>query len=305
MLNQTQSFNAIPPSPTIDAVGVTERASKFGKRSIKKESKVEGLKLAMSMIDITTLEGEDTEGKVAQLAYKAAHVHDTYPGMPNVASVCVYPRMVPTVKRVVGETGVKVASVSTAFPSGQAPMSVRIEDTKYAIDHGANEIDMVISRGQFLMGNYELVFDEIAEIKQVCGDDVHLKVIIEVGELSTYDLIRKASDISLYAGGDFIKTSTGKVGGVANMVNTLVMIEAIRDYYYATGYKVGMKPAGGFKEAKQTIQHLCMVKETLGEDWLNNERYRFGASRLANDLVLQLLKEEKGAYQSLDYISML
>jgi deoxyribose-phosphate aldolase len=213
--------------------------------------------------------------------------------------------MVPFAKKGVGDSGVKVASVSTAFPSGQAPMSVRIEDTKYAIDHGAQEIDMVISRGQFLMGNYELVFDEIAEIKQVCGDDVHLKVIIEVGELSTNALIRKVSDIALYAGGDFIKTSTGKVGGVANMVNTLVMIEAIRDYYYETGFKVGMKPAGGFAEAKQTLHHLCMVKETLGEDWMTNERYRFGASRLTNDIVLQLLKEQTGRYQSLDYVSAL
>lgn len=292
-------------SPTIDAVGVKERAAKFASRSIKKDSKVEALKLALSMIDITTLEGEDTEGKVAQLAYKASHVHEKYAGMPNCASVCVYPSMVKVAKKAVGNSGVLVASVSTAFPSGQAPMQVKLDDTKFAIDSGANEIDMVISRGKFLMGEYNFIHDEIVQIKEVCGSDVHLKVIIEVGELSTYDLIRKASDIALYAGADFIKTSTGKVGGVADMANTLVMIEAIRDYYYATGKKVGMKPAGGFKEAKQAVQHLCMVKETLGEDWLTNKRYRFGASRLSNDIVLQLLKEQTGVYQSLDYVSAL
>jgi deoxyribose-phosphate aldolase len=284
---------------------VEERAAKFAGRSIKKDSKVAALKLAMSMIDLTTLEGEDTTGKVAQLAYKASHVHETYPGLPNCASVCVYPSMVKIAKQAVGNSGVKVASVSTAFPSGQAPLSVKIDDTKFAIDNGAEEIDMVISRGKFLMGEYNLIFDEIAQIKEVCGKDVHLKTIIEVGELSTYDLIRKASDIALYAGSDFIKTSTGKVGGVATVANTLVMIEAIRDYYYATGKKIGMKPAGGFTEAKHAIQHLCMIKETLGEDWMNNHMYRFGASRLSNDIVLQLLKEQTGAYQSLDYVSAL
>lgn len=302
-MNVPQGFP--PKSPTIDAVGVAERAAKFAGRSIKKESKVAALKLALSMIDITTLEGEDTQGKVAQLAYKASHVHESYPGMPNCASVCVYPSMVGIVKKAVGNSGVKVASVSTAFPSGQAPMSVKIDDTKFAIDAGADEIDMVISRGKFLMGEHQFVADEIAQIKDVCGKNVHLKVIIEVGELSTYDNIRRASDIALYSGADFIKTSTGKVGGVANMVNSLVMIEAVRDYYYATGYKVGMKPAGGFSESKQALQHLCMIKEVLGEDWLTNERYRFGASRLTNDIVMQLLKEETGVYQSPNYISAL
>lgn len=295
----------IPPSPTIDQVGVEERAAKLVGRSIKKESKVAALKLAMSMIDITTLEGEDTTGKVQQLCYKAAHLHDAMPGVPSVASVCVYPALVKIARKAVGNSGVKVASVSTAFPSGQAPLQVKIDDTRFAIDEGADEIDMVISRGKFLMGEYNFVFDEIAAIKEVCNHKAHLKVILEVGELSTYDLIRRASDIAIYAGADFIKTSTGKVGGVATISNTLVMLEAIRDYYYRTGIKIGMKPAGGFTEAKHAIQHLCMIKETLGEGWLSNEFYRFGASRLSNDILLQLLKEKTGVYQSLDYVSSL
>jgi deoxyribose-phosphate aldolase len=299
----TEKWTITGLSPTIDTIGVEERAAKYASRSIKKEAKVEALKMVLSMIDLTTLEGEDTTGKVEQLCYKAMHLHDSYPGLPACASVCVYPSMVRVARKALGNSGVKVASVSTAFPSGQAPLSVKIEDTRFAIDNGADEIDMVISRGLFLMGEYRQVFEEIAQIKEVCGPNVHLKVILEVGELSTYDLIRKASDLAIYAGADFIKTSTGKIGGVATVANTLVMLEAIRDYYYKTGKMIGMKPAGGFTESKSALQHLCMVKETLGNDWLSNKWYRFGASRLANDVLMQLLKEKTGVYQSLDYIA--
>ena len=295
----------IKSAPRIDQVGVEERAAKFTTRSIKKDSKVEALKLALSMIDLTTLEGEDTEGKVKQLCYKAMHVHSGYEGLPSCASVCVYPSLVRTAKNALKGSTVKVASVSTSFPSGQGPLKVRIDDTRFAIEEGAEEIDMVISRGKFLMGEFTYVFDEIAAIKEVCGKNVHLKVILETGELSTYDNIRRASDLAIYAGADFIKTSTGKVGGVATMPITLIMLEAIRDYYYKTGIKIGMKPAGGFTESKHALQHLVMVKETLGDDWLTNELYRFGASRLSNDIVLQLLKEKTGVYQSLDYVSAL
>src|SRR6478609_24043 len=231
-------------SPHIDQVGVEERASRFTKRSIKNESKINGLKLALNMIDLTTLEGKDTDGKVKQLCYKALHLHDTYPGLPTVAAICVYPSMVKVAKKALEGSGVKVASVATAFPSGQAPRDVKIRDTKYAVANGADEVDMVISRGKFLEGEYNFVFDEIAAIKEACGN-ARLKVILETGELVTYDKVRRASDIAMYAGADFIKTSTGKISPAATMPVTLVMLEAIRDFYYKTGKKIAMKPAGG------------------------------------------------------------
>lgn len=287
---------------TIDQVGVEERCARFTTRSIKKASKVQGLKLALSMIDLTTLEGKDTDGKVKQMCYKAMHPHDELPDLPTTAAVCVFPTFVKTAKDALKGSNVKVASVSTAFPAGQSTREVKIADTKFALDNGADEIDMVISRGEFLKGNYNFVFDEIAAIKQLCGK-IRLKVIFETGEISTLDNVRKASEIAMYAGADFIKTSTGKISPAATMPVTLVMLEAIRDFYYNTGIMVGMKPAGGISTAKLALQNLVMVKETLGNDWLNNHWFRFGASSLANDIILQLLKEAKGNYQSMDYIS--
>ncbi|MDQ3047129.1 MAG: deoxyribose-phosphate aldolase [Bacteroidota bacterium] len=289
-------------TPVVDQVGVEERVARFSTRSIKKESKLQGLKMILSMIDLTTLEGKDTEGKVKQMCYKAAHLHDVIPGLPTVAAVCVYPSMVKTAKEALAGSGVNVASVSTAFPSGQSTPEIKISDTKFAVENGADEIDMVISRGQFLNGNYSFVFDEIAAIKEACGK-ARLKVIFETGELSTLDNVRRASDIAMHAGADFIKTSTGKISPAATLPVTLVMLEAIRDYYYLTGRMVGMKPAGGISTSKLALQYLVMVRETLGGAWLNNEWFRFGASSLANDVLMQIAKDATGVYQSSDYFS--
>ncbi len=290
-------------SPRIDQVGIEERASRFTKRSIKSETKVNGLKLTLNMIDLTTLEGKDTKGKVQQLCYKAQHLHDAYSGLPTVAAICVYPSMVKIAKQALGNSGVKVAAVATAFPSGQAPRDVKIRDTKFAVNEGADEIDMVISRGKFLEGEYNFVFDEIATIKEACGT-ARLKVILETGELVTYDKVRRASDIAMYAGADFIKTSTGKISPAATMPVTLVMLEAIRDFYYKTGKKIAMKPAGGISKSKLALHYLVMLQETLGTAWMNNEWFRFGASSLANDVLMQLEKERTGVYQSANYFSI-
>jgi len=288
--------------PHIDQVGVEERASRFTKRSIKNETKINGLKLALNMIDLTTLEGKDTDGKVKQLCYKARHLHDAYPNLPTVAAICVYPSMVGVAKKALGDSGIKVASVATAFPSGQSTRDIKIRDTKYAISQGADEIDMVISRGKFHQGEYNFVFDEIAVIKETCGNK-RLKVILETGELGTYDKVRRASDIAMYAGADFIKTSTGKISPAATMPVTLVMLEAIRDFYYKTGKKIAMKPAGGISKAKLALHYLVMLQEVLGEGWMNNEWFRFGASSLANDILMQLMKQKTGVYQSADYFA--
>ena len=289
-------------SPTIDQVGVEERCARFQSRSIKDATKTAGLKLAMSMIDLTTLEGKDSEGKVKQLCYKAMHPHDAFPGIPQVAAICVYPTMVKTARQALKGSNIHVASVATAFPSGLAPLKVKLEDTRFAVNEGADEIDMVISRGKFLQGEFDFVFDEIAAIKDACGK-AHLKVILETGELSTLDNVRKASDLAILAGADFIKTSTGKIQPAATMPVTLVMLEAIRDYYYATGKMIGMKPAGGIANSKLALHYLVMVNETLGAAWLHPDWFRFGASKLANDIVMQLVKQETGVYQSLNYFS--
>ncbi|MDB5198075.1 MAG: deoC [Chitinophagaceae bacterium] len=289
--------------PRVDQVGIEERAARFTKRSIKKETKVNGLLLALNMIDLTTLEGKDSEGKVKQMCYKAMHLLDAYPGLPTVAAVCVYPSMVKTAKKAVEGSGIKVASVATGFPSGQVPRDVKIRDTKFAVAQGADEVDMVISRGKFLEGEYNYVFDEIATIKEACGD-ARLKVILETGELVTFDKVRKASDIAMHAGADFIKTSTGKVTPAATMPVTLVMLEAIRDFYYKTGKMIGMKPAGGISKAKLALHYLVMLNEILGEAWMNNHWFRFGASSLANDVLMQLMKEKTGVYQGKDYFSL-
>jgi deoxyribose-phosphate aldolase len=294
-------------SPHIDQVGVEERASRFTKRSIKKETKLNGLKMVLNMIDLTTLEGKDTDGKVKQLCYKAQHLHDAYPGLPTVAAVCVYPSMVKVAKKALENSGIKVASVATAFPSGQASRDVKIRDVKFAVANGADEVDMVISRGKFHAGEYNFVFDEIAMIKEACGsasDGTRLKVILETGELGTFDKVRRASDIAMHAGADFIKTSTGKISPAATMPVTLVMLEAIRDYFYKTGRMVGMKPAGGISKSKLALHYLVMVKEVLGEDWLNNHWFRFGASSLANDVLMQIVKEKTGVYQAANYFSV-
>ncbi len=292
-------------TPTIDQVGIEERVARFNTRSIKKGTKVQALKLALNMIDLTTLEGKDTEGKVKQMCYKAIHPHLALPDLPSTAAVCVYPTMVKTAKEALKESSVKVASVSTAFPSGNSTMQIKLLDTKFALDNGADEIDMVISRGEFLKGNYNFVFDEIAAIKELTHKyNARLKVIFETGEISTLDNVRKASDIAIYAGADFIKTSTGKIGVAATMPVTLVMLDAIKDYYFKTGIMVGMKPAGGISTAKGALQYLVMLHETLGNAWLDNKWFRFGASSLANDLILQLEKEARGVYFSKDYISV-
>lgn len=286
----------------IDEVGVTERVDRLNRRSIKKESKLSGLKLALSMIDHTTLEGSDSPGKVIQLCSKARTPYAPMPDLPTLAAVCVYPTMVPVAVKALEGSGVHVASVATAFPSGLAPLSVKLEDTKYAVEHGATEIDMVISRGKFLSGEFQYVFDEIAQIKEACGL-AHLKVILETGELQTLENVRKASILAMMAGADFIKTSTGKVQPAATQPVTLVMLEAIRDFHQSTGKKIGMKPAGGIRKAKQALQYLVMVHETLGLDWLHKDMFRFGASSLTNDILMQIVKQTDGVYQSSAYFS--
>ena len=288
--------------PSVDEVGVNERVARFQSRSIKTASKLEALKLILSMIDLTTLEGQDTPGKVRQLCQKAIHLHDAVPGLPHVAAVCVYPTMVGVAREALEGHDINIASVATAFPSGQAPLNVKLEDTRIAVDHGANEIDMVISRGAFLGGDYGFVFDEIAAVKEACGD-AHLKVILETGELGTLDRVRRASVLAMHAGADFIKTSTGKIQPAATMQVTLVMLQAIRDYFYETGRMVGMKPAGGISAAKLAVHYLVMLRETLGNAWMTPEWFRFGASSLANDVLMQIVKQTTGVYQSADYFS--
>lgn len=290
-------------SPKIDQVGVLERVSRFQKRSIKKGTKIEGLKRVLSMIDLTTLEGADTANKVKQLCYKAMHPHDQYKNLPAMAAVCVYPKFVKTAKTALRGSGVLVVSVATGFPSGQSDQKLKIQETKRAVDQGANEIDMVISRGKFHSGDFDFVFEEIKKVKEACGE-CRLKVILETGELGTLDKVRKASDIAMYAGADFIKTSTGKIKPAATFPVVLTMLEAIRDFYLKNDIMVGMKPAGGISTAKMALHYLVMVKEVLGEKWLTNEWFRFGASSLANDVLMQLVKQDEGAYQSADYFSI-
>lgn len=290
-------------TPRIDQVGIEDRIARITARSIKKESKMQGLNMVLNMIDLTTLEGADTEEKVKQLCFKAHHLHDEIPGLPTTAAVCVYPNFVKLAVNELKGTNVKVASVATAFPSGQSSAEIKLLDVKMAVDNGAHEVDMVISRGKFHSGEYNFVFDEIAMIKEACGKNVRLKVILETGEIGTLDKVRQASDIAMYAGADFIKTSTGKIKPAATLPVTLVMLEAIRDYYYNTGIMIGMKPAGGISNSKLALHYLLMVKETLGGKWLTNEYFRFGASSLANDVLLQIVKQKSGIYQSQDYFS--
>jgi deoxyribose-phosphate aldolase len=291
-------------TPRVDQVMAEERAASFSKRSIKTSAKQSGLKLAVSMMDLTTLEGKDTPGKVAYLCHKALHPADARYEVPSCAAVCVYPNLVKHARRFLGDASpVHVAAVSTGFPSGQYPLATRLEETRRAVGDGADEIDMVIDRAAFLSGQYARVFDEIAAVRAACGV-AHLKVILETGELVTLDNVRLASHIAMEAGADFIKTSTGKVQPAATMPVTLVMLEAIRDYYLATGLRVGMKPAGGIRRAKECLAYLVMVKETLGDDWLNPDLFRFGASAVLNDVLMQIARVADGNYQGMDYFTL-
>ena len=295
--------DALEMAHGVDAVAAEERAAALAKRSLKKESKGWGLKLAISMMDLTTLEGKDTPGKVHALCQKAMRPDPSDPTIPHVGAVCVYPTMVPFVRKALKGSGVHIAAVATGFPSGQTWSGIKVQETRETVAAGADEIDMVIDRGAFLSGNYQKVFDEIAEVKEACGP-AHLKVILETGELANYDQVRLASCIAMYAGADFIKTSTGKVAVNATLPVTLVMLEAIRDFQHATGKKIGMKPAGGIANAKLALSYLVMLYETLGGEWMTPDLFRFGASSLLNDVLMQLRKERTGAYQSGDYFTI-
>jgi deoxyribose-phosphate aldolase len=286
--------------PGVDQVGAEERAARLATRSIKTSAKAQAIDLAISMVDLTTLEGADTPGKVRAMCAKAAH-----PGgdAPSVAAVCVYSDLVATAVKALDGTGIKVASVATAFPSGRAPLDAKLADTRRAVDDGAAEIDMVIDRGAFLSGDYPKVFDEIVAIKAECGDDVHLKTILETGELVTYDNVRRASWLAMLAGADFIKTSTGKISPAATLPVTLVMLEAVRDFRASTGRQIGVKPAGGIRTSKDAIKYLVLVNETAGPDWLHPDYFRLGASSVLNDLLMQRQKLTTGVYGGPDYFT--
>jgi deoxyribose-phosphate aldolase len=289
----------LPRIGSVDQVAVEARAGELAKRSIKKDAKLFALDLAVRCMDLTTLEGSDTPGKVAALCSKAMRPDPSDASVPAVAAVCVYPNLVPTAVERLHGSGVKIASVATAFPSGQSPLDAKLDEVRWVVEHGADEVDMVIDRGAFLSGRYAKVYDEIVRVKEACGD-AHLKVILETGELGTYDNVRRASLLAMAAGADFIKTSTGKLPSAATLPVALVMLEAIRDVNEETGRVVGFKPAGGIRNAKQAIQHLVLVHETLGPDWLTPDRYRLGASSLLNDVLMQLRTQRTGAYRSLD-----
>ena len=293
----------LPRIGSIDAVALEERAATLAKRSIKKESKLQAFQLAVRMMDLTTLEGADTPGKVSALCSKAVRPDPVDSSIPSVAAVCVYPNLVPTAVARLRGTSVRVASVATAFPSGQLPIELKLAEVRQVIEWGADEVDMVIDRGAFLSGRYAKVYDEIVKVKEACGE-IHLKVILETGELGTYDNVRRASLLAMAAGADFIKTSSGKIPHAATLPVTLCMLEAIRDVHDETGRVVGMKPAGGIRTAKQAVQHLVVLHETLGLRWLTPDLYRFGASSLLNDVLLQIRKQKTGQYQSPDYFTL-
>ncbi|MFD4642632.1 deoxyribose-phosphate aldolase [Lentzea sp. NPDC058436] len=289
--------------PGVDQVGVEQRAAGLGTRSIKKASKLHAIDLAISMVDLTTLEGADTHGKVRSLAAKAKRPDPERPDVPRVAAVCVYPDMVKTAADDLVGTGINVASVATAFPSGRSTMDIKLADTRFAVEQGASEVDMVIDRGAFLSGRYGQVFEEIVKIKEACGD-AHLKVILETGELVTYDNVRRASWLALLAGGDFIKTSTGKVQPAATLPVTHVMLQAVRDWKDQTGELRGVKPAGGIRTTKDAIKYLVAVHEVAGPEWLDPHLFRFGASTLLNDLLMQRRTQLDGHYSGPDYVTV-
>ncbi|MBM7770140.1 deoxyribose-phosphate aldolase [Actinokineospora baliensis] len=286
--------------PGVDAVGLEQRSAGLATRSIKKASKLWAIDTAISMVDLTTLEGADTPGKVRSLCAKARRPEE---GVPPVAAVCVYPDLVATAKEALGGSGVNIASVATAFPSGRSTLKVKLIDTEFAVESGATEVDMVIDRGAFLAGRYGQVFDEIRTIKAACGE-AHLKVILETGELATYDNVRRASWLALLAGGDFIKTSTGKVSPAATLPVTNLMLQAVRDWHDRTGEHRGVKPAGGIRTTKDAIRHLVAVHEVAGADWLTPRLFRFGASSLLNDLLMQRRTQLDGHYSGPDYVTV-
>jgi len=293
----------LPRIGSVDQVAVEERAATLAKRSIKREAKVFALELAIRMTDLTTLEGADTRGKVAALSSKAIRPDPSDPNIPSVAAVCVYPNLVETAVERLRGTTVRVASVATAFPSGQSALDIKVAETRDVVELGADEVDMVIDRGAFLAGRYAKVYDEIVRVKEACGE-AHLKVILETGELGTYDNVRRASLLAIAAGADFVKTSTGKIPSAATLPVTLVMLEAVRDVYEETGRRVGVKAAGGIRTAKQAVQYLVLLHETLGAEWLTPDLFRLGASSLLNDILMQLRKEKTGRYQSPDYFTL-
>jgi deoxyribose-phosphate aldolase len=292
----------LPRIGSIDQVALEARAGELAKRSVKRESKLRALELAIRCCDLTTLEGQDTPGKVRALCSKAIRPDPADPSIPSVAAVCVYPNLVPVAKERLRGSGVKVASVATAFPSGQSPLAVKVREVEEAVAFGADEIDMVIDRGAFLAGRYAQVYDEICRVKEAAAP-ARLKVILEVAELGTYDNVRRASLLAMAAGADFVKTSTGKLPGAATLPVHLVMLEAIRDVHEETGRRVGMKPAGGIRASRSAVRYLVQVHETLGPDWLTPDLYRIGASSLLNDMLMQIRKEKTGAYQSKDYFT--
>jgi deoxyribose-phosphate aldolase len=293
----------LPRIGSVDQVAVEDRAASLARRSIKRDAKLFALDLAVRMVDLTTLEGQDTPGKIAALASKAIRPDPADATVPSVAALCVYPNLVPTAVEKVAGSSVKVASVATAFPSGQTPTHLKVAEVRDVVEMGADEVDMVIDRGAFLSGRYAKVYDEIVQVKEAAGA-AHLKVILEVGELGTYDNVRRASLLAMAAGADFIKTSTGKLPQAATLPVTLVMLEAIRDVHHETGRKVGMKPAGGIRQSKQAVQYLVQLYETLGAEWLTPDLYRLGASTLLNDVLMQIRKEKTGVYQSPDYFTI-
>ncbi|GAA4734914.1 deoxyribose-phosphate aldolase [Nocardioides endophyticus] len=294
--------------PGVDQVGADARAAGLGTRSIKTTAKEYALDLAIRMVDLTTLEGADTPGKVRALASKAMRPDPADPDCPSVAAVCVYPDMVATVKETLGSSGVHIAAVATAFPSGRAALDIKLADTADAVEAGADEIDMVIDRGAFLSGRYQQVYDEIVAVKAACArpdrESAHLKVIFETGELQTYDNVRRASWLAMMAGADFIKTSTGKVQPAATLPVTMIMLEAVRDFRELTGRMIGVKPAGGIRTSKDAIKYLVMVNEVAGPDWLDPDWFRFGASTLLNDLLMQRTKMKTGRYSGPDYFTL-
>ncbi|MBB6119236.1 deoxyribose-phosphate aldolase [Nocardiopsis algeriensis] len=289
--------------PGVDEVGARARAQDLATRSVKTTAKAQAIDLAISMVDLTTLEGADTPGKVRALCAKAALPDPADRTVPKVGAVCVYPDMVATAVEALEGTGIGVASVATAFPAGRAPMEVKLADTRRAVADGASEIDMVIDRGAFLSGDYLKVYEEITAVKEACGD-AHLKVILETGELVTYDNVRRASHLAIRAGADFIKTSTGKVSPAATPPVVLVMLEAVRDHRAETGRKVGVKPAGGIRTTKDAIRNLVMVNETAGPDWLTPDLFRIGASSLLNDLLMQRTRLSTGTYPGPDHYTL-
>jgi deoxyribose-phosphate aldolase len=293
----------LPRVGSVDAVALEERAATLAKRSIKRDSKLLALDLAIRTMDLTTLEGADTPGKVTSLATKAIRPDPSDATIPSVAALCIYPNLVPTAVERLRGSSVRVASVATAFPSGQAPLDIKVAEARGVVEAGAEEVDMVIDRGAFLAGRYAKVYDEVVRVKEACGD-AHLKVILETGELGTYDNVRRAALLAIAAGADFVKTSTGKIAPAATLPVTLVLLEAVRDVCDETGRRVGVKAAGGIRVAKQAVQYLVLVHETLGPDWLTPELFRLGASSLLNDVLLQIRKEKTGLYQSPDYFTI-